>query len=151
MRITDKGNAFHKVRCCWTLWDYILITTLISLSVVTKAEILENECKLEDPSGSILANPADLNEGPPQPIRWTNNVIWTRAVTKWDARFSLPATPPDLTGLQHYVKDYRFGIKFASTKLRQVRGLTDIWFSLKEKMILISIHMIISCISTSWI
>lgn len=83
---------------------------------------MENECKLEDPSGSILANPADLNEAPPQPIMWTNNVIWERAVTKWDALFQLPAAPPDLTGLDHYVTDYRFGIKFATTKLRQVRG-----------------------------
>ena len=97
-------------------------------SVVTMAEILENECKLEDPKGSILANPADLNEGPPQPIRWTNNVIWTRAVTKWDARFSLPASPPDLTGLQHYVADYRFGIKSGLTRLRQIRGITNILF-----------------------
>ncbi|XP_078334035.1 uncharacterized protein LOC111124258 [Crassostrea virginica] len=94
--------------------------------IVTMAEILENECKLEDPKGSILANPADLNEGPPQPIRWTNNVIWTRAVTKWDARFSLPASPPDLTGLQHYVADYRFGIKSGLTRLRQIRGGAEI-------------------------
>nr|XP_034314147.1 uncharacterized protein LOC105348718 isoform X1 [Crassostrea gigas] len=90
--------------------------------IITEASIMENECKLEDPSGSILANPADLNEAPPQPIRWTNNVIWERAVTKWDALFQLPAAPPDLTGLDHYVTDYRFGIKFATTKLRQVRG-----------------------------
>lgn len=89
-----------------------------------------NECKLEDSSGSILANPADLKEAPPQPIRWTNNVTWERAVTKWDALLQLPAAPPDLTGLDHYVTDYRFGIKFATTKLRQVRGkdLKKPWF-----------------------
>ncbi|XP_055997828.1 uncharacterized protein LOC125647098 [Ostrea edulis] len=92
----------------------------------TEASIMENECKLEDPRGTILANPADLNEGPPQPIRWTNNVIWERAVTKWDALLQLPGTPPDLTGLDHYITNYNFGIKFATTVLRQVRGGTKV-------------------------
>ncbi|XP_061181031.1 uncharacterized protein LOC133189645 [Saccostrea echinata] len=90
--------------------------------LVTKASIMENECKLEDPRGRILANPADLNEGPPQPTRWTNNVIWVRAVTKWDALLQLPAAPPVISGLDHYVTDFRYGIKFASTKLRQFRA-----------------------------
>ena len=115
---------------------------MISLSVDTEAEILENECKLEDLGGSIVANPADLNEGPPQPIRWTNNVIWTRAVTKWDAVFNLPKGNssnntinqlPNITLVDHYVKDYRFGIMFGSTILRQIRGKTDILFIIYSK------------------
>jgi hypothetical protein len=95
--------------------------------VDTEANILSNEAKLEDPTGTILANPADLNEAPPQPIRWTNNVIWERAVTRWDAKLQLPGTPPDLTGLDHYATDYRYGIKFATTVLRQVRGVYFVW------------------------
>ena len=109
----------------------------IFLSVDTKAEILENECKLEDLDGNNLSNPADLSEGPPQPIRWTNNVIWTEAVTKWDAVFNLPGGNssnntinhlPNITLVDHYVKDYRFGIKFGSTILRHIRGKTDVLF-----------------------
>jgi hypothetical protein len=100
-----------------------------SSSVDTEANILSNECKLEDPTGTILANPADLNEGPPQPKRWTNNVIWERAVTRWDAKLQLPEAPPDISDLDHYVKGFSHGIKFATTVLRQVRGMYKVGIS----------------------
>lgn len=102
----------------------------ISPSVTEETSLLYAEIKLHTLTNTILTTPVDPNDPGSEPIKWTNNRNFSEAEIEFHAKYvasgfstsGIPPPPPDPTGDNHYVTDFKHGILFGLITVDFIRG-----------------------------
>ncbi|CAC5401970.1 unnamed protein product [Mytilus coruscus] len=99
-------------------------------TITEETSLLYAEIKLHTFTNEILTTPHDPNDPGSEPIKWTNNKNFSEAEVEFRAKYvasgystsGTPPPPPDPTGIEHYVTDFKHGILFGLITVEYIRG-----------------------------
>ena len=93
-------------------------------TVTEYTSILYAEIKLHNPSNEIVTTPLDPNEPGHEPTRFTNKDSLNEAEMEFHGKFIAFGTPPppDPTGEDHYVTEFKYGIVYGQMNINFIRS-----------------------------
>lgn len=94
---------------------------LFVLLVQDFADIKYSMCTLRNNRTGKIDNPSDPNVVSSTEVKWTKEVDWSTAETKWDAQYVLNASLTNFT-TDHYVQNFSYGVVSATTTLQYKSG-----------------------------